>query len=67
VITGCLGMLILVVSVVLFVVYYQKKVLSQKNQMQLTENTYQRQLLQATIEVEEKRSGKGSPRTSTTI
>lgn len=47
-------MLILVVSVVLFVVYYQKKVLSQKNQMQLTENTYQRQLLQATIEVEEK-------------
>jgi two-component system, NarL family, sensor kinase len=47
VIAGCLGMLILVVSIILFVVYYQKKVLSQKND-------FQKQLLSATVQVEEK-------------
>ncbi len=44
---GCMGMLILVVSIILFVVYYQKKVLAQKN-------NFQRELLSATVEVEEK-------------
>lgn len=51
---GFLGMLILVISIILFVVFYQKKILAQKNQIQLAENQYQRQLLQATIQVEEK-------------
>lgn len=54
IVAGCSGMLILVVSIVLFVVYYQKKVLAQENQIQLAENKYQKQLLQATISVEEK-------------
>lgn len=44
---GCMGMLILVVSIILFVVYYQKKVLAQKND-------FQKQLLSATVQVEEK-------------
>jgi signal transduction histidine kinase len=44
---GCMGMLILVVSIILFVVYYQKKVLAQKN-------NFQRQLLSATVDVQEK-------------
>jgi signal transduction histidine kinase len=39
-------MLILVVSIILFVVYYQKRVLSQKND-------FQKQLLSATVQVEE--------------
>ncbi len=47
IIAGCLGMLILVVSIILFVVYYQKRVLSQKND-------FQKQLLSATVQVEEK-------------
>ncbi len=47
IVAGCLGMLILVVSIILFVVYYQKKVLTQKND-------FQKQLLSATVQVEEK-------------
>lgn len=47
-------MLILVFAIIIFVVYYQKKVLAQQNQIQLAENEYQRQLLKATIQVEEK-------------
>jgi len=47
IIAGCLGMFILVVSIILFVVYYQKRVLAQKND-------FQRQLLSATVQVEEK-------------
>lgn len=46
VVTGCLGMLILVAGIILFVVTYQKRVLSQKND-------FQRQLLSATVQVEE--------------
>ena len=53
IVAGCLGMAILVVFIILFVIYYQKKVLAQQNQMQLAENKYQRQLLSAAIEVEE--------------
>ncbi len=54
IVAGCLGMLILAAFIILFVVYYQKKVLTQKNQMQIAENKYQRQLLSAAIQVEEK-------------
>lgn len=54
IVVGCLGMVILAATIILFVVFYQKKVLAQKNQMQLAENQYQRQLLQATLQVEEK-------------
>ena len=42
-----MGMLMLVIFIVLFVVYYQKKVLTQQN-------NFQKQLLSASIEVEEK-------------
>lgn len=54
VVVGCLGMLILVGFIILFVLYYQKKVLAQQNQIQLAENEYQRKLLKATVSVEEK-------------
>lgn len=46
-------MLILVVSIVLFVLLYQKKILAQKNEIQLAENRHQRELLDATLEVVE--------------
>ncbi len=46
-------MIILVVSIVLFVLMYQKKVLAQKNEIQLAENRHQRELLDATLEVAE--------------
>jgi signal transduction histidine kinase len=50
---GTAGMLILVVSIILFVALYQKKVLAQQNEIQLAENRHQRELLNATIEVAE--------------
>jgi two-component system, NarL family, sensor kinase len=50
---GSLGMVVLAVSVILFVVTYQKKVLAQQNQIQLAENRHQRELLDATLEVAE--------------
>lgn len=54
IVAGCLGMLILVAFIILFVLYYQKKVLAQQNQIQIAENKYQRELLSAAIQVEEK-------------
>ncbi|HET6991514.1 MAG TPA: hypothetical protein VFJ43_09335, partial [Bacteroidia bacterium] len=53
VLLGCLGMIILAVSIILFVVLYQKKVLAQQNQIQATENKHQLELLSATIQVVE--------------
>ncbi len=50
---GCLAMFLLALGIVLFVLAYQKKVLSTKNQLQLAENTYQAQLLKATILTEQ--------------
>src|SRR5437868_3288008 len=47
-------MLMLVAFIILFVLYYQKKVLAQQNQMQVAENKYQRELLSAAIQVEER-------------
>jgi signal transduction histidine kinase len=46
-------MLILAVSLVLFVSLYQKKVLQQKSDLQAAENKFQKDLLHATIQVEE--------------
>ena len=46
-------MVILVASIVLFVLMYQKKVLAQKNETQFEENRHQRELLDATLEVAE--------------
>jgi signal transduction histidine kinase len=54
IVVGCLAMLMLVAFIILFVLYYQKKVLSQQYQMQAAENKYQRELLSAVIQVEEK-------------
>lgn len=53
VLIGSLGMLILAFSVILFVVLYQKKILSQQNVIQAAENRHQKELLNATIQVAE--------------
>lgn len=53
VLTGSLGMLILAFSIILFVVLYQKKILAQKNTIQIAENRHQKEMLNATIEVAE--------------
>jgi two-component system, NarL family, sensor kinase len=53
VLVGSLGMLILAFSIVLFVVLYQKKILSQQNMIQAAENRHQKELLNATIQVAE--------------
>lgn len=47
-------MVILAVSIILFVVLYQKKILTQKNEIQYTVNRHQKELLEATIKVAEK-------------
>lgn len=54
IIFGCLGMLLLAIGIVLFVLAYQKKVLSSKNEMQLAENKFQLQLIEATLLTEQK-------------
>jgi two-component system, NarL family, sensor kinase len=53
ILAGSLGMLILAFAIILFVVLYQKKILSQQNQIQATENRHQKELLDATIEIAE--------------
>jgi two-component system NarL family sensor kinase len=53
VLAGSLGMVILAVSVILFVVVYQKKVLAQQFAMQNSENRHQKELTEASIEVAE--------------
>jgi signal transduction histidine kinase len=53
VLVGSLGMIILAVSIVLFVVVYQKKVLTQQNQIHAAEHKHQVELLKATIDVVE--------------
>lgn len=49
-----IGMLILSVSIIIFVLYYQKKILKQKSGQIERENEYQRELLRASIEIEER-------------
>lgn len=53
VIFGCLAMSILAIGIVLFVIAYQKKVLSSQNEMQLVENKFQKQLIEATLITEQ--------------
>lgn len=53
IVIGCLGMFILAGGMVSFVALYQKKVLQQKNALQEAENKFQKELLTATIQVEE--------------
>lgn len=51
---GTMGMLILALALVAFVVFYQKKRVSQQNEHQKRENEYQRELTNAIIEEREK-------------
>ena len=51
---GTMGMLILALALVAFVVFYQKKRVSQQVEIAQRENVYQRELLNATIEIREK-------------
>ncbi|MBC7865707.1 MAG: hypothetical protein IAF38_22220 [Bacteroidia bacterium] len=54
ILAGSLGMIILALSIIVFVFLYQKKVLAQQNLAREAENKHQRELLEATIQVEEK-------------
>jgi two-component system NarL family sensor kinase len=49
VIFGCLAMLLLAGTVIVFVVSYQKRVLANKSQLQEAENHFQAQLIEATL------------------
>jgi len=51
---GTMGMLILALALVVFVVFYQKKRVNQQIKIAQRENEYQRELLNATIEIREK-------------
>lgn len=53
VLVGCLGMVILAGSIILFVVVYQKRILAQQNQIIEEENKHQMELLNASIQVAE--------------
>jgi signal transduction histidine kinase len=50
---GSVAMLTLVVSIVMFVALYQRKVLAQQNEIQAAENRHQKELLNASMEVAE--------------
>lgn len=50
---GTCAMLILVVSIILFVALYQRKVLAQQMEIQAAENRHQKELLNASMEVAE--------------
>jgi signal transduction histidine kinase len=53
IIAGSAIMFILAFAVIIFVVLYQKKVLAQKNIIQVAENRHQKEILRATVEVAE--------------
>jgi signal transduction histidine kinase len=53
IIIGCFGMLILAISIILFIVLYNKRVLLQKHQIQAAKFNHQKELIEATIQVEE--------------
>lgn len=53
IILGTLGMITLASFIIVFVVFYQKRALQHKNKLKDNENLYQKQLLEATIEVAE--------------
>jgi signal transduction histidine kinase len=50
---GTVAMLMLVVSIMMFVALYQRKVLAQKNEIQAAENRHQKELLNASMEIAE--------------
>lgn len=50
---GTVAMLTLVVSIIMFVALYQRKVLAQQNEIQAAENRHQKELLNASMEVAE--------------
>ncbi len=50
---GTVAMLTLVVSIIMFVALYQRKVLAQQNEIQAAENRHQKELLDASMEVAE--------------
>ena len=51
---GCFGMFILASFIILFVVIYKKRVLQQRNEIQESKYNHQKELIEATIQVEEK-------------
>lgn len=51
---GVFGMLLLAIGIVVFVLIYQRKMLSQQNQIQLMKMNYQQELLQYTVQAQEK-------------
>lgn len=53
VILASLGMLTLVLFIIMFVAFYQKRMVQHKSVLQEAENVYQKKLLEATIEVAE--------------
>lgn len=53
VVIGTIVMLTLVVSIMMFVFLYQRKVLAQQNEIQTAENRHQKELLNASMEVAE--------------
>lgn len=53
VLIGTAVMLILVVSIVLFVALYQKRMLSKQNEIQAAENRHQKEMLSASMEIAE--------------
>ena len=53
IVLGSLGMLTLVSFIILFVVYYQKRMLLHVNQLRENETLYQKKLLEASMEVAE--------------
>ncbi len=57
-IAGTAGMLALAVGIVLFVIYYQKRMLQNKVDMQQMEADYQKELLKASINSQEKERGR---------
>jgi two-component system, NarL family, sensor kinase len=58
VLIGTMGILILVSFIVLFVLFYQKKVLEQRNALVANESTFQKTLLNASLEVAEQERAK---------
>jgi len=53
IISGSLGMLTLVSFIIAFIAQYQKKILAHKSELQRTETEFQKQLLDASVEVAE--------------
>lgn len=53
IVIGTLGMLLLVVAIILFILVYQRRMISQKMKLQAMEKQHQQELLEATIDIQE--------------